>query len=263
MNASKLSEMAPRLMVRALLVACSAAVLSGCHQDMWNQPRYEALEGNEFFADGRSARPRVAGTVDYQGALRKWIDPVAYAEISDETTVPPVTDDRFWTGQEGDGFVADNYFEVSEALLERGRERYNVTCLPCHGTNGDGTGIITMRGFPMPPSYHIDRLREVEDGYIFDVITNGFGRMYGYASRVKPEDRWAIAAYIRALQASQNIDVSDTNDLLAQEVQEGIAAQEKAAAEAAKEEAHHGHGHESSDHGTDADSHDADQQNHG
>jgi Tfp pilus assembly protein PilN len=115
----------------------------------------------------------------------------------------------------------------------------------------------------MPPSYHIDRLREVEDGYIFDVITNGFGRMYGYASRVKPEDRWAIAAYIRALQASQNIDVSDTNDLLAQEVQEGIAAQEKAAAEAAKEEAHHGHGHESSDHGTDADSHDADQQNHG
>lgn len=250
MTASKLIEMVPRLAVRALLVTCGAAALTGCHQDMWNQPRYAALQGNDFFADGRAARPVVSGTVQYEGNRRKWIDPVAYAGISDEKTVPSVLDDRFWTGREAEGFVGDNYFEVSRGLLARGQERYSVTCMPCHGAVGDGNGIITQRGFPTPPSFHIDRLREVEDGYIFDVITNGFGRMYSYASRVKPEDRWAIAAYIRALQTSQNVDVS-AGSAFADEVQEHIEAQEKAAEAAAKaaEEAAHG-GHGSDGHGS-------------
>lgn len=256
MIATKLTERVPRLAVRAVLVACCATLFAGCHQDMWNQPRYAALQGNDFFKDGRASRPLVAGTVQYEGARRKWIDPVAYAAISTEKTVPSVVDDRFWAGQEDEGLVADNYFEVSRALLERGRARFSITCMPCHGANGDGMGIITTRGFPNPPSYHIDRLREVEDGYIFDVITNGFGRMYSYASRVKPEDRWAIAAYIRALQASQNLDVSDPASEITALVEQGIAAQAAAKAEAdakaAAERAAHGGGHGAAQHGDDA-----------
>ncbi|WP_371824444.1 cytochrome c [Methylocystis sp. MJC1] len=94
--------------------------------------------------------------------------------------------------------------EISITLLERGRERYNIYCAPCHGANGDGKGMIVQRGFPAPPSYHIQRLRDAPPQHFFDVITQGFGAMYSYAERVRPVDRWAIAAYIRALQRSQS-----------------------------------------------------------
>jgi cytochrome c553 len=194
-----------RLLGFALL--CGVALL-GCHQDMWNQPRYKTHAKNDFFANKSAARMPVEGTVRYDGARRPWADPV-YAEITGEATVPPVTDDRFWTGRVGEGFVADNYFKVSPELLARGKARYEITCTPCHGMVGDGKGVIVSRGFPLPVSYHQDRLREVEDGYYFDVITNGFGRMYSYAARVAPEDRWAIAAYIRALQYSQNAQLAE------------------------------------------------------
>lgn len=225
------------------LLACGATLL-GCHPDMWNQPRFAALQKSDFFSDGAASRQHVPGTVTYSGAARKWSAPV-YKDISGGATVPSPNDSGFWTGKVQGKFVAENYFisgstsaEQKKALIKRGQQRFNITCLPCHGESGRGEGIVVQRGFPQPPSYHIDRLREVEDGYIFDVITNGFGRMYNYAARVTPEDRWAIAAYVRALQASQNVNISDDASPVAQEVAAGIAAQEKAKEEAEAPAAH-------------------------
>lgn len=222
--------------------------LLGCHYDMWNQPRLGAHQANDYYANNSAARLPVEGTVQYSGASRKWTHPV-YEKLSGSASVPGLEDTAFWQGKQGDAFVGDNYFEITPELLARGQERYNISCSVCHGyvggpweVNADsdpaaGYGVIVQRGFPVPPSYHIDRLREVEDGYLFDVITNGFGRMYSYAARVAPEDRWAIAAYTRALQYSQYADTADS--ALRQAVDTGVAAQ-AAAAEAAA----HAHGHE-------------------
>lgn len=230
-------------------VLVCAVTLLGCHPDMWNQPRFAALQKSDFYADGAASRPQVAGTVRYDGARRKWSANV-YKDITGTPAVPSPLDEGFWTGRAGGKFVADNYFltasttpEQRKALMERGRERFNITCLPCHGTEGDGRGIVVQRGFPQPPSYHIDRLREVEDGYIVDVITHGFGRMYNYAARVTPEDRWAIASYIRALQYSQNVNISDPASDTAKEIAAAIEEQNKQteAAEAAHAEGGHAH----------------------
>jgi mono/diheme cytochrome c family protein len=193
------------------LAALYSVALLGCHPDMWNQPRYTALQKNTFFADNAADRLPVENTIRYDGSRRPWVNPM-YAELTGDAVVPSYLDDVFTTGREGEGFKADNYFDVTQALLERGQERYNAICAHCHGAGGYGNGLVTQRGFPMPPSYHIDRLREVEDGYIVDVIRNGFGRMYSHAARVAPEDRWAIAAYIRALQYSQNVPDADLSD---------------------------------------------------
>jgi mono/diheme cytochrome c family protein len=186
------------------LAAVYSVVLLGCHPDMWNQPRFTALQKNTFFADSAADRLPVENTVQYEGALRKWNAPV-FAALSGQERVPGVLDEAFWTGKEGAGFKADNYFKVDIELLKRGQDRFNAICTPCHGEGGYGNGVVTHRGFPIAASYHIDRLREVEDGYIVDVIKNGFGRMYSYNARVSAEDRWAIVAYIRALQYSQNV----------------------------------------------------------
>src|SRR6185503_16478059 len=112
------------------------------------------------------------------------------------------------------GNQVGNYipFTVNRAVLERGRERFDIYCAPCHGRTGDGNGMIVQRGFPVPPSYHIDRLRQTPAGYFFDVMTRGYGVMFPYAARVQPSDRWAIAAYIRALQLSHNARVADLSD---------------------------------------------------
>lgn len=216
-----------RSKVRCMLLAlASVPALLGCHQDMWNQPRYAPLQRTDFFSDLQASRQPVPGTVAYDGVRRHWTAPV-FGELSGEASVPVRTDARFWNAKEEDGtFVADGYFPVTMALLERGRERFNINCLPCHGMVGDGKGIISQRGFPHPASFHTDRLREVEDGYIFDVITRGFGRMYSYAARVAPEDRWAIAAYLRALQTSQNLDITGDSPL-ALEVQQAVANQDQ------------------------------------
>lgn len=186
------------------LVTAYSFVLLGCHPDMWNQPRYTALQQNTFFSDNAADRHPPENVVPYDGIRRAWTDPV-FQTLTGAEVVPSVLDEGFRTGKQGEGFIADNYFDVTLPLLKRGQQRFNAICSPCHGVGGYGNGLITQRGFPSASSYHIDRLREVEDGYIVDVIRNGFGRMYSYEARVAPEDRWAIAAYIRALQYSQNV----------------------------------------------------------
>jgi mono/diheme cytochrome c family protein len=173
---------------RAWWVGAVLAVLLGCRQDMYDQPRYEPLEASSFFENGQSSRPLVAGTV-------------ARGELRD--------DDHLYTAKVDGKFVESFPIEVDRTMLERGRDRFNIYCAPCHGRLGDGAGIIVKRGFSAPPSFHIDRLRKEPEGHFYDVITNGHGAMYSYASRVPPQDRWAITAYIRALQFSQNATIDD------------------------------------------------------
>jgi len=176
---------------RGLSVACMsvlALLLAGCRLDMHLQPKYLPYEPTDFFADGRSERQPVPGTVA-RGQLR--------------------VDELFYTGKEN-GVEANRFpFPITRADLERGRERYNVYCTPCHDYTGSGRGMIVQRGFPQPPSYHITRLREMPVGHFFQVMTNGFGAMYSYAARIEPADRWRIAAYIRVLQLSQNSKLQD------------------------------------------------------
>lgn len=173
---------------RLACLSCIAMLLAGCRLDMHIQPKYLPDEPSNFFDDGRSERPVVPGTVA-RGHLH--------------------TDELLYTGKEN-GVVADKFpFPMTRADLERGRERYNIYCTPCHDYTGSGQGIIVQRGFPAPPSFHLDSLRRAPAGHFFEVITNGFGSMYSYASRVEPEDRWRIAAYIRALQLSQHATIQD------------------------------------------------------
>ncbi len=156
---------------------------------MRDQPRYDPLEPSQLFPDGSSARPVVPGTI-----------PNNY----------DVANEWFYTGKTADGQLVNSFpFPITMAVLQRGQERFNIYCSPCHGFDGRGDGMIVQRGFTHPPSYHTDRLRNAPIGHFIDVITNGFGQMYSYAYRVKPEDRWAIAAYIRALQLSQNASIND------------------------------------------------------
>lgn len=173
--------MARRMVPAALLIAG----LGGCHWDMWNNAKYRPYEASKFFDNKMTARSLVAGTVQYK---------------------QPRTNEHLYAGKVDGVFAKTLPLEIklTADLLKRGQDRFNIYCIVCHGETGYGNGIVVQRGFPAPPSYHIDRLRQVEIGYFFDTITNGFGRMYSYASRVKVEDRWAIAAYIRALQLSQN-----------------------------------------------------------
>jgi hypothetical protein len=164
------------------------ALLVGCHSDMYDQPRGKPLVWSRFFPDRREARPLVDGTVPH----------------SDTTE-----SDLLLTGKL-DGRVSDTFpFRVTKDVLERGHERYNIYCSPCHGLLGDGKGMVVRRGFPPPPSFHSDSLRAKPVGHYVDVITHGLGKMFPYADRVQPHDRWAIAAYIRALQLSQNAPVRD------------------------------------------------------
>jgi len=156
---------------------------------MSTQPKYLPLDASPFFSDGRSARPIPEGTVarDYQ-----------------------IGEEAFYTGKKNGEMVDVVPVSLSRQLLDRGRERFNIYCSPCHGEAGDGHGVVIERGFRRgPPSYHIDRLRQAPVGYFFDVITHGFGEMKDYAAEISPRDRWAIAAYVRALQLSQNASIED------------------------------------------------------
>jgi hypothetical protein len=174
---------------RFFFTACAAACLAfgaGCDylkQDMANQPKNRPLSPSPSFEDGRSERPLVENTVA-RGSL-----------ANDELFVP----------KDSNNFP----LPVDLSLLERGEERYRIFCTPCHGLQGDGNGMVALRGMKQPPSYHQDRLRQAPNGYYYDNITNGFGQMLGYAAQIPPRDRWAIIAYIRALQLSRNAKVAD------------------------------------------------------
>jgi len=168
----------------ALLVAMLALGLAACRNEMYDQAKAKPLSESEFFANGQSARPLPPDTVA-RGFLRE--DKAMYAGI----------------GLDGK-FVKDSPVPMTRELLQRGHERFDIFCSPCHGKQGNGLGMIVERGFKQPQSFHSDRLREQPIGYFFDVMTQGFGQMSSYAVQVPPEDRWAIAAYVRALQFSQH-----------------------------------------------------------
>lgn len=177
---------------RAFAVAgaslAALVLLGGCRQDMHDAPRYKPLAESDFFADGSSARPLPAGTVA-RGQLRE--------------------DKLFYTGRTPEGSLAlEIPVPVTATLLRRGHERFNIFCSPCHGMLGDGRGMVVQRGYKQPASFHDERLRRAPAGYFFYNITNGFGVMSSYAAQVPVADRWAIVAYIRALQLSQNVDAS-------------------------------------------------------
>ena len=161
---------------------------AGCRQDMHNQPKYKPLRESAFFRDRSSARPIVEGTIA-RGTLQG--------------------DEAFLTGKVGTAVITELPLAIDEHLLDRGEERYNIYCAPCHDRTGTGRGMVVQRGYRQPPSFHEDRLRAQAAGHFFDVMTNGFGAMPDYRTVISPRDRWAIVAYIRALQLSQHASAAD------------------------------------------------------
>ena len=175
--------MFPLKLTFALTAGACVLFLSACRNDMHNQPRYKPLSATDFFGDGRSARPAIEDTVA-RGQLR--LDPAHY------------------TGKVNGKDIDYIPITITKADVLRGQERFNIYCSPCHGRLGNGHGMIVTRGLRQPPSYLDQRLIDAPIGHFFDVMTNGYGSMYSYASRVAVDDRWRIASYIRALQTSEN-----------------------------------------------------------
>jgi mono/diheme cytochrome c family protein len=177
---------------RRLVSLCTAlafaAAAAGCRRDMFQQPSSKPLGSSDFFRDQMASRPLVAHTVA-RGHLE--------------------ADEAFYRGKIGTNLVETFPVAITRETLERGQERFEIYCAPCHGRTGDGNGMIVLRGYPAPPSYHLDRLRQAPAGHFFDVMTHGYGVMYSYAQRVTPSDRWAIAAYVRVLQQSHNATLSE------------------------------------------------------
>lgn len=173
-------------MRRALLFL---VLLGGaCRQDMHDQPRFEPLEATTLFEDGRASRPRVTGTV--ARGERTW-------------------DAHLMEGKLGGALATSFPMPVTAEVLARGRERFDIFCSACHDRAGTGNGIVVKRGLKQPPSLHIERLRTAAPGYLYDVITRGFGAMYDLSDKLAPADRWAVVAYVRALQRSQNATLAD------------------------------------------------------
>jgi cytochrome c len=170
---------------RKILPLVLLLALAAC--DMQNQPKLKPLDESDFFSDGRASRPRVPGTV-------------AWGHLNDDELLVLGT----VKGKPSDLFP----FPVTEATLSRGRERFGIYCTPCHDRAGSGNGLVVRRGFPKPPSFHIDRLRQSPAGHFVNVMANGWGRMDSYGDRLTPEDRWAIAAWMRVLQRSQDTPVA-------------------------------------------------------
>lgn len=188
---------ASRIGFMVSLGAC-LVILGGCdhlRQDMATQPKNKPLSPSEFFADGRSERPLLENTV-------------ARNSIADDDLFVPKDSNRFPVA-------------VDLALLQHGEERYKIFCSPCHGLQGDGNGMVSVRGMKHPPSYHQPRLRQTPNGYLYDVIANGFGQMLGYSAQIPPRDRWAIIAYIRALQFSRNAPAAELPAELREKLNEG------------------------------------------
>jgi len=173
----------------ALVLAAALAAGAACRQEMYDQPKYKPLGKSDFFSDARNERPLPEGVVA-RGFLR--------------------ADSRLYRGTAPDGttLVTEFPLPVTPALLARGQQRFNIYCTPCHDRTGSGQGMVVLRGYRPPPSLHIDRLRDAPVGHFFDVITNGFGAMPDYAAQIDVPDRWAIIAYVRALQLSQNARIA-------------------------------------------------------
>jgi mono/diheme cytochrome c family protein len=170
------------------LLLALALPFAACRPDMMNQPKAKPLSESDFFSNQAVARPIPPHTVERGGARENA---------------------AFYTGLTNGTYVTRLPVKLTPELLARGRERFDVMCAECHDRTGSGSGMVVQRGFPQPPSYHVPRLRNAPIGHFFDVITNGYGVMYSYAASVEPEDRWAIAAYIRALQLSHNMKASE------------------------------------------------------
>jgi cytochrome c553 len=171
-----------------LYLLLSLLLVTGCRRDMFDQPRSKPLAASDFFPDGAGSRPLPANTVP-RGYLHD--------------------DEAFYRGAIGTNLVIEFPFPITREILRRGQERFEIYCAVCHGRTGDGNGMVVQRGFPAPPSYHTERLRNAPVGHFYDVMTRGYGAMYSQASRVSPNDRWAIAAYLRALQLSQSAQLTD------------------------------------------------------
>lgn len=182
-------------------------MLAACRQDMHNQPRYKPLAATDFFGDGRSARPAIEGTVA-RGQLR--------------------IDSAMFTGKVNGKEIDFFPIPITRADLMRGQQRFNIFCSPCHSRVGDGNGMIVRRGFRQAANYHTEKLLNAPAGHFFDVMTNGFGAMPSYASRIEPADRWRIAAYVRVLQLSWRATLADVPPDQIGEVEKGpITPQEK------------------------------------
>jgi hypothetical protein len=189
-----------RIVLGVWAVIVSVVAAGGCQirQDMADQPKNTPLSPSPFFDDGRSERPLLENTVA-RGSL---------------------ADDDLFVAKDSNAFP----LPLTPELLKRGHERYGIFCTPCHGIQGDGNGMVSMRGMKHPPTFHQPRLREVPNGYIFDVITNGFGGMLGYSAQIPPADRWAIIGYVRALQLSRNAPASELPPALREKLNEGGSA---------------------------------------
>jgi mono/diheme cytochrome c family protein len=174
--------------MRVVLALVSLLLVAGCRQDMHDAPRYEAFEASSTFADNRASRTAPAGTV-----ARGWLR----------------DDEALYTGKINGQAVEQFPFAIGREELARGQQRFNIYCTPCHGRLGDGNGMVVQRGLRQAASYHQDRLRQEKVGYFYDVITNGFGAMQGYAEQIPVRDRWLIVAYVRTLQLSQHASVED------------------------------------------------------
>jgi mono/diheme cytochrome c family protein len=191
---SRIASLEPRSSIRGYpgflvsVAALSIFIFTGCRQKMADQPRYDPLESSTFFSDGQSARPLVPGTV-------------ARGELRD--------DDHFFTGLAANAPAKNFPFPITREVLGRGQERYDIYCSPCHARTGTGEGMIVQRGFTRPPSLHIERLRAAPPGHFFIVISRGLGAMSSYEKQVGAYDRWAITAYMRALQLSRNASLAD------------------------------------------------------
>jgi hypothetical protein len=188
---------------RILFGACAlmlSVLAGGCQirQDMADQPKNKPLSPSPFFDDGRSERPLLENTV-------------AHGSIADDELFIPKDSNSF-------------PLPLTPELLKRGQERFKIFCTPCHGLQGDGNGMVAMRGMKHPPTYHQDRLRQVPNGYLYDVITNGFGGMLGYSAQIPPADRWAIVSYVRALQLSRNAPASELAPALREKLDAGGSA---------------------------------------
>lgn len=199
--------------MRLLCLLASCLVLAACEkslQNMYDQPRYKPFAASRLFADGTSARTPPPGTVPYaRGALAG----TSSARVGAEAV------QRDLEAMDAQAMP----YRITRELLQRGRERFSIYCEPCHSPLGDGDGLVVRRGFPAPPSFHIDRLQRAPDRHFFEVITQGHGVMYAYADRVEPAERWAIVAYIRALQLSQGARVADLPEAVRRSLATGRA----------------------------------------